>query len=127
MPPLSLVYAAVTGDFSAAVKSLQKPVARASTAAVRQGADLLKARAQVDEVASVYIGNAKASQLISQFSSADVVRHPLVARIVDAYDKAALKELQEYAKGKTGVDVKLADIIAATTPGFDTPEYLRGV
>lgn len=33
--------------------------------------DLLKARAQVDEVASVYIGNAKASQLISQFSSAD--------------------------------------------------------
>jgi phosphate starvation-inducible PhoH-like protein len=25
----------------------------------------------------------------SQFSSADVVRHPLVGRIVDAYDKAA--------------------------------------
>jgi phosphate starvation-inducible PhoH-like protein len=25
----------------------------------------------------------------TQFSSADVVRHPLVARIVDAYDKAA--------------------------------------
>jgi phosphate starvation-inducible PhoH-like protein len=24
----------------------------------------------------------------TQFSSADVVRHPLVARIVDAYDKA---------------------------------------
>ena len=26
----------------------------------------------------------------SQFNSADVVRHPLVARIVDAYDAAAL-------------------------------------
>ncbi|MGZ5196211.1 MAG: PhoH family protein, partial [Ramlibacter sp.] len=28
----------------------------------------------------------------TQFSSADVVRHPLVARIVDAYDKAGSRE-----------------------------------
>ena len=33
--------------------------------------DLLKARAQVDEVASVYIGNAKASQVLAQFTRAD--------------------------------------------------------
>jgi phosphate starvation-inducible protein PhoH and related proteins len=28
----------------------------------------------------------------TQFSSADVVRHPLVARIVDAYDKSSSRE-----------------------------------
>lgn len=33
--------------------------------------DLLKARAQVDEVASVYIGNAKASQVLGGFTRAD--------------------------------------------------------
>lgn len=33
--------------------------------------DLLKARAQVDEVASVYIGNAKAAQVLTQFTRAD--------------------------------------------------------
>lgn len=42
-------------------------------------------------------------------------------------DKAALRELQEYAKQKTGQDVKLADIIAAVTPSMETPAYLRGI
>ena len=46
---------------------------------------------------------------------------------MSADDKAALKELQDYAKSKTGADVKLADMIAAVTPGMDTPEYLRGI
>jgi len=38
----------------------------------------------------------------TQFSSADVVRHPLVARIVDAYDKAsAVQEMGALPKTTT--------------------------
>ena len=46
----------------------------------------------------------------SEFTSADVVRHPLVARIVDAYDarsKALAKEEARLAKlAKLEVDVR---------------------
>jgi phosphate starvation-inducible PhoH-like protein len=36
----------------------------------------------------------------TDFTAADVVRHPLVARIIDAYDKDADKHAQEDASGK---------------------------
>lgn len=42
-------------------------------------------------------------------------------------DKAALKELTAYAKEKTGKDTKTGDMIAAITPGMDTPVELKGI
>ena len=42
-------------------------------------------------------------------------------------DKAALRELTAYAKEKTGNDIKTADMIAALTPGLETPAELKGI
>jgi hypothetical protein len=42
-------------------------------------------------------------------------------------DKAALKELTAYAEAKTGKPAKTGDMIAALTPGLDTPAELKGI
>jgi hypothetical protein len=42
-------------------------------------------------------------------------------------DKAALKELSAYAKDKIGKEVKTGDMIAALTPGLETPAELKGI
>ena len=42
-------------------------------------------------------------------------------------DKAALRELTAYAKDKTGKEVKTGDMIAALTPGLETPAELKGI
>lgn len=42
-------------------------------------------------------------------------------------DKAALRELTQYAKDKTGKDIKTGEMIAALTPGMETPPELRGI
>lgn len=41
-------------------------------------------------------------------------------------DKQALRELTQYAKDK-GIDVKTGDMIAAVTPGMETPVHLKGI
>jgi hypothetical protein len=42
-------------------------------------------------------------------------------------DKQALRDLIVYAKAQTGKDVKTGDMIAAVSPGLETPVELKGL
>lgn len=78
--------------------------------------DLLKARAQVDEVASVYIGNAKASQVLSQFTRADepdpLTRLTNVIQVDEPADMARLTDAMRQVESggrRYGDDGKLLE------------------
>lgn len=42
-------------------------------------------------------------------------------------DKAALRDLRAEVAAKIGDEPKLGDMIAAVTPGVETPAYLKGL
>jgi hypothetical protein len=42
-------------------------------------------------------------------------------------DKAALRDLRAEVAAKIGSEPKLGDMIAAVTPGVETPAYLKGL
>lgn len=41
-------------------------------------------------------------------------------------DKEALKQLKDETEKRLGITISLGDMLRAVTPGFDTPDALKG-
>ena len=54
---------------------------------------------------------------ITRLTSADIVRHPLVARVVDAYDAARLDELPAIAIPEVDAELPRVGLPKTRTPG----------